>query len=297
MRPIRALLVFILVVFLGGALLAPPLYWAAQSLGRDLPWLAGSPFHRFVNRSLLILALLGIGPLFHSLGARSWREVGLVEPWGQGRRFAGGFALGFCSLAAVAIIVLAAHGRRINAGLTPLQLGGKVAGAAASGLVVGIIEELLFRGAVFGALRKVWDWRFALIVSSLIYALVHFMESTDVTGPVSWFSGLTLLPLMLRGFGDWDALIPGFLNLTLAGLLLGLAYQRTGNLYCSIGLHAGWIFWLKSCGFLTVPIKNAGTGFWGTQKMIDGWPTLLILALALVMMGGSFAGKRKEAAP
>ena len=266
MRPIRSLLLYVLVVFLGGALLAPPLYWLVQSCARQAPGLAGAPFHRYVNRSLLILALLGIGPLLRSLGAKSWREVGVVKPSGQWRRFAGGFILGFCSLACVALLVLAAHARRINTEFTLPQLGGKLAGTAATGLAVGVLEELLFRGAIFGALRKVWDWRFALLLSSMIYALVHFMESAKVTGPISWNSGLVLLPRMLRGFGDLDALIPGFLNLTLAGLLLGLAYQRTGNLYCSIGLHAGWIFWLKSYGFLTLSLAAANEAVFGEPK-------------------------------
>ena len=56
---------------------------------------------------------------------------------------------------------------------------------------------------------------------------------------------------MLAGFADFHALVPGFFSLTLAGILLGLAYQRTGNLYFSIGLHAGWIFWLKTYGAFT----------------------------------------------
>ena len=64
MRPIRAWLIYVFLVFFGGALVAPWLYWAAQSLAmhfRALQHLADSPFHRFVNRSLLMLALAGKG--------------------------------------------------------------------------------------------------------------------------------------------------------------------------------------------------------------------------------------------
>ena len=80
---------------------------------------------------------------------------------------------------------------------------------------------------------------------------------------------------MLGGFADFHALVPGFFNLTLAGILLGLAYQRTGNLYFSIGLHAGWIFWLKTYGAFTTGAPHAATWFWGTGKMIDGWLALV----------------------
>jgi hypothetical protein len=82
--------------------------------------------------------------------------------------------------------------------------------------------------------------------------------------------GLKLLPLMLRGFADVQLLVPGFFSLTLAGGLLALAYQRTGDLNFSIGLHAGWIFCIKGGGVLTSP-GPAGAWFWGTGKLFDGW--------------------------
>jgi membrane protease YdiL (CAAX protease family) len=283
MRPIRSLLIFVVVVFGGGALLAPWLYWLVQSVA-PASGLAHNPFHRYVNRALLILALLGIWPLLRSLGAKSWGDVGIINPRSEWSRLWAGFALGFGSLACVAAIVLIAHGRQFNDHLNAAQLSGKVAGAAATAIIVAVLEELLFRGAIFGALRKVWNWRVALLLSSMIYAIVHFMQSADLPGAVTWSSGLQLLPQMLRGFGDLQVVIPCFFNLTLAGILLALAYQRTGNLYFSIGLHAGWIFWLKSYGFLTSPIGTTNEWLWGTQKLIDGWLALVVLTLALLVL-------------
>ena len=123
--------------------------------------------------------------------------------------------------------------------------------AIGAAVVVAVMEEILFRGGMFGGLRKFFYWPLALFVSSMIYALVHFLQRADFTGAVNWHSGLVLLPRMLGGFADFHALVPDFFNLTLAGVLLGLAYQRTGNLYFSIGLHAGWVFWLKTYGAFT----------------------------------------------
>src|SRR5207247_1073132 len=79
------------------------------------------------------------------------------------------------------------------------------------------------------------------------------------------------------GFFDGKTLVPGFFNLTLAGIILGLAYQRLNHLYFSIGLHAGWIFWLKSYGFLTDPGSGANQWLWGTRKLIDGWLAFAVL--------------------
>jgi membrane protease YdiL (CAAX protease family) len=283
MRPYRSLLIFISVVFIGGALLAPWLYWLVQSLAPDST-LAHSPFPHFVSRSFLWLALLGSWPLARSLGAKSGKELGLVRPAGEWGRLAAGFALGFGSLACLAIIVLAARGRALNHTLTASQLGAELTSAALTALIVSVLEEILFRGAIFGALRRVADWRFALLLSSMIYAIGHFLETAGLNGPVAWTSGLEMLPRMLRGFGNWEVVIPGFFNLTLAGLLLGLAYQRTGTLYFSIGLHAGWIFWLKSFGLLTNPVSDARLWLFGTKKLIDGWLALTVLSVVLAIL-------------
>jgi membrane protease YdiL (CAAX protease family) len=161
---------------------------------------------------------------------------------------------------------------------------------------VGILEELVFRGALFGALRGVQGWKLALVTSSLVYALVHFLDRAELRGGVvEWNSGLALLPPMLRGFAAFDRMIPAFLNLAVVGGILAYAYQRTGNLYFSIGLHAGWIFAVKSYGFLAVPNPAASPWFWGSAKLIDGWMALggLMLAYAMVRWGCLENGKRR----
>jgi len=294
-HPIRSLLFFTVVVFIGGALMAPWLFWVVQHFAPD-SHLAHNPFHRFVNRSLLTLAVLSIWPLLRSLGATSWRDVGIVKPGKlQWKLLLGGLALSFGSLALVVAIVLAAHGSQLNPELTAKKLIDDVVAAAGTAIGVAIIEEILFRGAIFGALRKAWDWRAALVLSSMVYAIVHFMQSADIPEPVTWTSGLRILPLMLRGFGNVDVLIPAFLNLTLIGILLGLAYQRTGTLYFSIGLHAGWIFWLRAYGnFTRPPADHTIHRFLGTQKLVDGWLTLCVLVITLIILISLPLGKTKE---
>lgn len=291
MRPLRSLLIFVAVVFLGGALLAPWLYWLTVAVA---PSLAEKPFHRFVNRSLLGLALLGLWPFLRSLEFKSLRDLGLVRPADQWRKLAAGFALGFGSLACVAGLALVAGARHWTTDRA--GLAGKLIGITATALVVAGLEEILFRGALFGALRKVWHWRFALALSSMVYAILHFLESARLAGPVHWTSGLALLPLMLRGFADGHAVIPGFFNLTLAGAILAVAYQRTGNLYFSIGLHAGWIFWLKAYNALTAETAGAAVWFWGSGKLIDGWLVLPLLALVLWIVRRRFRD-RKTSSP
>ncbi len=282
MRPLRALVIYIAVVFLGGALLAPWVYRLAQAGAAIFPGLADVSFPRFVSRCLQVLALVGLWPLLRGLGARSAADLGVVKPAGQWPKLFGGFLLGFTSLAVLAALTLLAGARVWQDNLSLSRVLPKLVSAVLTAGVVGVLEEILFRGGIFGGLRRAFDWRWALGVSSAVYALVHFLARAAVPGPVTWSSGFQQLALMLSGFADWQALVPGFFNLALAGALLAFAYQRTGNLWFSIGLHAGWIFWLKSYRVLTAQSPIANLWLWGSGKMIDGWLAFAVLSVTLV---------------
>jgi len=271
------------VVFVGGALLAPWIYWIAQTAAHVFPTVAAAPFHRYVDRSILIFALAGLWPLLRALGAKSARDIGIVPPYGQFKNLSGGLLLGFLSLAIIGGISIGFGGRTIAPNLTAHKIVGTIFGAAATAAIVAAIEEILFRGGIFGGLRRVIYWPFALAVSSAIYAITHFFQRAELAGAIAWNSGLALLPQMLAGFVDFHALVPAFFSLALVGILLGLAYQRTGNLYFSFGLHAGWIFWLKIYGHLTVQAPEATTWFWGSAKITDGWLAFFVLAVALAV--------------
>jgi membrane protease YdiL (CAAX protease family) len=283
MRPLRALIIYIAVIFIGGALLAPWLYRLAQLFQQPFPQVADIPFHRFLDRSFMLIALAGVWPIVRSLGATSWRDLGLMPPYGQWKKLFGGLLLGFLTLAVVAGIAIGCGPRSLATGMDAHKVVAAIFGAMATAVLVGVLEEILFRGGIFGGLRRVLYWPYALLISSMIYALVHFLQLAEAAGPIGWDSGLLTLPRMLSGFTDIRVFLPGFFNLTIVGVLLGLAYQRTGNLYFSIGLHAGWVFCMRIYSQLTVQAPQTSTWFWGTGKMTDGWLVFLALAITLII--------------
>lgn len=279
MRPLRALLIYLAFVFIGGALIAPWLWHFMQWFAHEFPKIAAAPFHRYLDRAFLILALIGIWPLMRALGATSPREVGLVPPYGQVRKLFGGILLGVISLSIVVGIEMIFGARHFKQTGSAHQITGAIFSALLAAIVVGALEEILFRGAIFGSLRRVFGWPIALIISSLIYALLHFFKRADITGPVSWNSGFILLPQIF----DFQNFIPAFFSLTLVGIILAVAYQRTSNLYFSIGLHGSWIFVLQTYGALTIQAADARNSFWGSGKMVDGWLTFLVLIATLIV--------------
>src|SRR5581483_8026234 len=114
------------------------------------------------------------------------------KPRGQLKKLGKGFLLGFFSLAIVAGIAFACHARQINSNLSGGKITERLLEAALAAVITGTLEELLFRGALFGALRKVFHWMFALVLSSLFYAVMHYFESGKDPATVTWLSGLQL---------------------------------------------------------------------------------------------------------
>jgi membrane protease YdiL (CAAX protease family) len=280
MRPIRSLLFYLLAVFVGGALLAPWLFWLTQHMAAA-HWtlfekLAKNPFHRFVVRSMLGLAFLGLWPLLRSCRMLHWWNLGLTTKGQPLKNMVLGFLVGFGSLACVAGLALLFGGRSLNLGHSSSEVAKHLTNAGLSALIVAFLEEILFRGALFGILRKTWAWPIAVVLSSAIYALAHFFQKAEPVGDITWLSGLELLPKMFCA--GQPPLVPAVLVLFVAGAILALAYQRTGTLFFSMGLHAGWIFWVKSYGFITITAPGASPALWGTGSLIDGWLALPILS-------------------
>lgn len=284
MRPVRILLFNLALIFMGGALLAPLLYWLAQACVNVFPELAAKPFHRYVSRSLMLVALFRLWPLFRDLGARNLRDIGLAEPRQHWRRLLQGLSVGITSFAVVVISAVTAGGRTLNDDLTLGSFASHLPKIVPTMIVVAVLEEMLFRGAIFGVLQRSCHWLAALAVSSLFYAFVHFLARVEHTGPVTLWSGLNVVGGMFHGFIDPRALLPEFLNLTMVGGILAWGYRRTGNLYFSIGLHAGWVFWVKTYGLLTVPAVSEASAIWGSRKLVDGWIIFLAMVIAALLM-------------
>jgi uncharacterized protein len=285
---------FVLAVFMLAALLAPPVYWGAQELSRMLPGsgflqeVSQKPFSKYVSRLAMIFALAGLWPLLRWLRA-GWREIGVTRPdWQKVGR---GALLAFITLGAF-ILVAFWFGAREWRRATPDRVWLAVLGGLQAAVVVSVIEEFVFRGVIFGLLRRGEKWMAALVLSSALFAIVHFLHSPETgVALVEWNSGFAALGSMIVPADAQSTRLPQFVNLWLCGAILAWAYQRTGNLWFSIGLHGGWIFWLKFANSVTRTVPDAVT-WWGTRKVIDGWGTTVLLAVTAIFCGWLTRGKR-----
>ena len=228
-------------VVLAGALVAPPLYWGAQRLAGHEPFnfLGQFDFEVFFDRALLIAALAFLWPLLRSLGVRRVSDLGLrsnTHPW---RDLGGGFVAALVPLILCAAILVATHVylMRATPALTPI---GRTIAAA---IAVPFIEESFFRGLVLGVLLRNGRKYLAMLFTSALFSVVHFLKAPEGTSPVvTWASGFQSIAHSFAQFSDPILVLAGFTTLFLIGWILADARLRTASLWLPIGLHSGWIF-------------------------------------------------------
>jgi len=237
-----------------------------------------------VGRCFEFFAIIGLFPFLRAMQLRSWPAVGLRRTPSAGRDRWAGAALGFALLGIVALASCWAGARQLRSQQNAPQILKHILNASLAAVFASVIEELVFRGVLFGGLRKKLVFGSAAFLSSAVYALVHFFERPANPVQIDWMSGFLVFGQMLSGFVHFEKLVPGFLNLTLLGCILALAYERSKALYFSIGLHAGLIFWVKSYDFITVSGSAQSSQFWGGGKLIDGWVSTIALGFTLIAM-------------
>jgi len=159
--------------------------------------------------------------------------------------------------------------------------------ALAAGLVVGLIEEVFFRGFVFLKLnRNLKSTQAALILTNLFYALVHFLRSGRpyVDETPTMFDSLRLIGASFHAFVQLDVYWPSMVGLFLFGLVLSFSFLRTRSLAIAMGLHGGAVFVLKltSRWYVVEPhVSDLVYGGRGFYSGLLGWLFILFIGLVI----------------
>ncbi|HET7167923.1 MAG TPA: CPBP family intramembrane glutamic endopeptidase [Candidatus Limnocylindrales bacterium] len=143
------------------------------------------------------------------------------------RRWIGWAALGFVVTGPVALLIGPFLARPFFGDVGYTLALGAIAPALVFAVANGVMEELIYRGALLGWSAKVMGLGPALVGQAVVFGLAH--SGTDVVG--------LQLPLMLA--------------MGLGGLLAGLIAVRTGSLLIPIAIHIGLdipIYFALACG-------------------------------------------------
>ena len=264
-RSLGKIFLYLVVVLLGGALAAPCVWHLLQQVPSG--WCGGfvgdiqrMPFHRYLSRSLQVAAILLLWPLLRSLRIRSLKEFGLSRNEHPLSDLGMGMLCGlFCGLLLEPMLLLSgAFTMRSQIPQLILHFLPKI---ILTGVAVATIEEFLFRGILLGFFRQAMSPLAAIIFSSLVFALVHFLNIPPSVSGIhtvpSWWSGLQQLSAIGGALPPWRILIWSLMTLFTAGVILAWLTIRTGSLWASIGLHGLFIFSQQALnvvsGFTAIP--------------------------------------------
>ena len=243
MKDLAKISAYFAAVIVLGALLAPPLYWAANSLASHgvFPVLADFKFQKFFNRAALLSAVVLLWPTIRWLRVGGWRDLGIAPDPRWRQHLLAGFLIAAVAVAAMACAYLQLGLYRWR---TDPIAWDRIPVIALSAVTVAFLEEALFRGAILGLLRRSLRRYPALVFVSALFAVVHFLKPDESYDPqtIGWLSGFDLIPHTFHQFAEPMTLLAGFTTLFALGWLCGDATLRTRALWLSIGLHAGVVF-------------------------------------------------------
>jgi len=251
---------YFLAIVLGGALLAPILFWSVQAIAAHgvFPFLAKYDFETFFHRAILIAAVLGLWPLLRVSNVRNLADLGLASNPHWVRDIGAGVLLSVIPLLFCGALLIAFHIYSFR----HIFLWSRIGTVLLAAISVPFIEETFFRGIVLGILLRTRRKVLSIVAVSALFAAVHFLKGSERTrAVVTWTSGFQSIGDALTGFGEPMMVLSAFATLFLIGCILAHARLLTRSLWLPIGLHAGWIF-------------ASGTFGWLARRRMDVFPWL-----------------------
>ncbi len=235
---------------------------------------------RASRRWLALVTLLLFVALRRTIPWRDLARRGLRRhDRAAGLRF--GLAAGLVA-GALYVVILLASGEASLARPDPVGLAGRVVEYAAGAAIIGLVEELFFRGILFRAMLRDWGAWPALIGSSTVFAVLHAISGGFRAG-LGWqpWLGFELLATYYTVDGSPWPDVRLMVGLALLGILLCLLYLRTGSLWASVGLHAGVVYVTR----LSKKVVDRSPGF---PEWLLGDPVFLVSGVATwaVLAGG-----------
>ena len=270
-------LLYLILASLLSALLYFPVYLALSAIWEIRP-------DRVFYRLVMIISVLGFWPFVKFLDMNNRSALGYSLQHGRYLQTLGtGFGIGVVIMTVTASLLVVFGARFPDPeGIYLSTIAAALFTGLLSGIVVAVIEESFFRGALQHGMRRQSSLLLSLIGVNLFYAAVHFTRPPLVTDATSldWSSGWGMLAGMFHKFADFTDFADSFITLFVAGLLLSLIRERTGNIIICIGIHAGWVLMIR----LTREVTNVASGtpaaqLIGSYDYITGWVATLVLGL------------------
>ena len=183
--------------------------------------------------------------MLRQIDKRPWSDVGLDQAAASPLVLVRGAALGGLTIGLASVFLLSTHMLSITLTL-PGSWWGEAGHSTIFFLPAAFFEELFIRGYVFALLRRAAGWRMALIVTSIVFGLLHVANPNP--------DAESILAVIVAGF-------------FLGGILLA-----TRSLYAAGAAHFAWN-WVMS-GALHSAVSGLPSGN-PDYRIVDSGPDWL----------------------
>ena len=272
----------IFVIYLGVSLLLTALLYYPLFQAVDAIWDVRP--ERVFYRLSMIIAALGFWPLLKLLGINNRTALGFsLDRDRLLKTFSRGLGIGVIIMSVHAILLVLLGARVLEPGYIQFStLSTVLVTGLLSGILVAVIEEIFFRGAMQYHMRRSSSLLTTTIMTNLLFASVHFIRPpvSAEGAKIGWYSGWEMLAGMFHRYENFTGFADSFIALFAAGLFLSLVRERTGHLTLCIGIHAGWVWIIKLASEVTNADVNSPTAFMiGSYDNITGWAATVVLGL------------------
>jgi uncharacterized protein len=216
------------------------------------------------------VCLLACALVMARIEKRSLNDYGLARARGAGKHFLWGLLWGLCAFSTVIAIIAMRHGFSPgNLALHGTVLSEYAGLWAVAFLLVGFVEEFLYRGYIQFTLAKAIGFWPAAVVWSLAFGGVHLANPGEN--------------------------LAGVLQVFVFAILLCLTLRRTGSLWFAMGLHAAWdysetfLFSVRDSGYAASGVLLTSS-FHGPSWLTGGSVgpeasvfSIVVLGLAIVL--------------
>ena len=296
-RVALALTVVLAAAFVAASWLAAAAYGLFSTAeGPVAGWILEKEPHKLMRRIMMLLIIFCVPYLLKIAGWGGRGDCGFSRdggplPGGELRRdLVVGAVLGLATLGPLVAMSCFAGARRWSpeaawSALIPMMLTSALAAVA-----VAVIEETIARGVFFRLLDRLWTLWPAAIVSSLLFAYVHFLKPARAAFESAslWDRTAAVMASALGSPARTAVFELRFVNLALMSIVLCLFVARTRTIWLAVGLHAAWVWVKDTNNALTDRVSGAVAGV-GIGARADGTDALYTVVLLLLL--GAMAWK------
>jgi hypothetical protein len=224
LRPFWLIVAFYIIAFIALGVLETLAGWIGGPAAIDA---GGVPYQCLALLSVVFATWI----MLRRVDKMPWSTVGLGRAAAAPAVVLKGAAYGALTIGVASVMLLATRMMRIDA-TVPGSWWGQAGFSALVLLPAAFFEELFIRGYAFAVLRRAGGWRLALIVTSVVFGMLH-----------AWNPG-----------ADAESI----LAVIVAGFFLGGILLATKSLYAAGAAHFAWN-WVMS-GALHIAVSGIPSG-------------------------------------